>query len=66
MVAQAKPLGRVADRRLFSIGGPGNLKQKLMLLRVQPMSLGRLLAEVKKQSQLVAKFSQYLKPGHCS
>ncbi len=62
VMAQAQALGRIADRCLVSIGNAGNLKQKLMLLRMQPMPLGRLLTKVKKQPQLVAKFSQYLKP----
>jgi hypothetical protein len=63
VMAQTKTLSRIADRRSHVVGGSSDLEEELMLLRLETALLRRGLAEVKKQSELMAKFGQCLKFG---
>ncbi len=53
----------IADRRRHFVRGSSDLKEELMLLRLETAPLRCCLTEVKKQADLVAKFSEYLKSG---
>jgi hypothetical protein len=55
MVAQAKALSCVADRRSLSIARPSDLQKELMLLRLKAKFLRRRLTEMEKQAELVTK-----------
>jgi hypothetical protein len=63
VMTQTKALSCIADRCGHSVGGPSNLEEELMLLRLQTPILGRCLTEVEKQAELMAKFGEYLKSG---
>jgi hypothetical protein len=62
VVAEAETLSHIADRGVHVLWGSGDLKQKLMLLRMQAQILRCRLAEMEKQAQLMTKFRQELKP----
>src|ERR1700732_1739387 len=62
IVAQTKALSRIADRHSYSIGRSCDLEEELMLLWLKTELLCRRLTEVEKQTELVAKFVEYLKP----
>lgn len=61
VVAKAKALGRISDSRNYFRGRPGDLKQELMLLRLQANLLRRHLTEMKKRAELVPKLGERLK-----
>ncbi len=48
----------ICDRNWGAIGDPGNLEQKLMLLRMQASGDRCIFTELKKFSELEAKFCQ--------
>jgi hypothetical protein len=57
MVRELHALGQNADRRLLSGGQPFDAQQELMLLRFQTRSTRRLLAKMKKTTDLITKFA---------
>jgi hypothetical protein len=62
IVTEAEPLGSVTDRSQHSIWSTGHLKKQLMLLRLEIESRRRLLAEMKKESQLMSEIGKELNP----
>jgi hypothetical protein len=60
IVMKAKPSGRISNVDGHALWRTGYLKQKLMLLRVQPDLLRRPFAELKEGPQLVAEFREHL------
>ncbi|MGA7080727.1 MAG: hypothetical protein WBQ43_08485 [Terriglobales bacterium] len=60
-MAQTKTLSRIANRRSHFVGGPSDLEEELMLLRLKTTLLRCCLTEVEKQAELVAKFGEYSK-----
>jgi hypothetical protein len=60
IVTEAEPLGSVTNRSQHSIWSTGHLKKQLMLLWLEIESRRRLLAEMKKQSQLMSEISKEL------
>ncbi|HEY6845305.1 MAG TPA: hypothetical protein VI320_03735 [Terracidiphilus sp.] len=62
IVAQAEPLCDITDRCQYSIWNTGDLEQQLMLLWLETGPGRRLLAELKKNSQLVPEVRKSLDP----
>jgi hypothetical protein len=62
-VAQTEALGSVTDGRSCTVGCSGDLKQQLMLLRLQPEFLSCMLAELEKQAESMAKLGESLELG---
>jgi hypothetical protein len=61
-MAQAKPLRRIRYRRLHPVRSARDVQQELVLLRIQPMPLRALLAEVQKLPQRIAELGKRLQP----
>ena len=57
-MANAKPLGQVADCRPAVRGKPLDRQQRLVLTRRQPGAAGRRLAKFQKSANQVTKLSQ--------
>jgi hypothetical protein len=62
IVAQAESLCDITDRCQYPVWNTGDLKQQLMLLWLEAGSGRRLLAELKKDSQLVPEVCKSLDP----
>lgn len=63
VVPEAEPLGRVGDRRFLTFRDAGYLEQQLMLLRLQAGVVRGFLAEMQKDSELVAEGGECAQEG---